>query len=252
MTQEKVLDKLAKLVASREGEAALGNSAAAEAFAEAINSMLLRHELSMEDVPLAGAKEEPIIEQFVDLDAYGIKQSRVRIGWQESLARIVAEAHLCKFLVTAGSNSIIMVGTKQHVAVAEYAYGVLAASANRMSKEARDAYWRENRDDADFESGNFRAAWLRGFIGRIADRFKEAKKAEVKAAVNMSSSTALMRLDDQLAKVAKHVGEKYKTKIRSARLGSGCEAGYQAGRTAADKITLGQKGVGTNSRRMIK
>lgn len=250
MTADKVLDKLSKLKAARDGEAKLGNSATAESFAEAINRLLLQHELSEVDIPLSGAQEEPIVELFVDLRAHGIKHSRVRIGWQEALARIVARAHLCKFLVHQGSNYITFVGTKPHATVAEYAYGVLAASADRMSKVARDVYWKEHRDDPDFQSGNFRAAWLSGFIERIAQRFEEARRAEVKAAGN--SSTALMRLDQALVRAQQHVSDRYKGKARSATMATGCSAGRNEGRAAADRIALNRKGVGASTQKMIK
>lgn len=244
--QDKILDKLSKLKASAEGEAKLGNTAAAEAFASAINRMLLEHELSMTDIPVAGVKEEPIVEVRVNLDAHGIKFSRVRIGWQEALARVVAPAHLCKFLITTGSNYITFVGTTQHATIAEYAYGVLAGAADRMSKEARDEYWRLHRDEPDFESGNFRAAWLQGFIERIAERFREALAAEVKAAP-AGESQALMRVNTALTRAKDYVAEKYKKSTPAAHMGSGISKGYHEGRKAADKITLGQKSVGTST-----
>ena len=62
MTTSRILDKLSKLRAAAEGEAALGNAAAAEAFASTINRMLLQHELSMEDIPQSGVNDEPIVE----------------------------------------------------------------------------------------------------------------------------------------------------------------------------------------------
>jgi hypothetical protein len=250
MTTDKVLDKLSKLKAAREGEAALGNSAAAEAFAEAINRLLIQHELSEVDIPIGGVKDEPIIEQQVDLKQFGIKYSRVRIGWQEALARIVAPAHLCRFLVHSGSNFITFVGTREHVAVAEYAYGVLASAADRMSMKAREDWWKDECGGQHLESGGFRASWLSGFIGRIGERFREARKVEVAQAVN--SSTALMRLDNALTRVSKHIGEKYKSKVRAASTGGNSAAGYRAGRAAADQMKLGQKGVGTSHQRSLK
>ena len=246
---EKILDKLSKLKAAREGEAALGNSAAAEAFAEAINRLLIQHELSEVDIPVGGVKDEPIVEQLVDLKQFGIKHSRVRIGWQEALARIVAQAHLCKFLVATGSNFITFVGTREHVAVAEYAYGVLASAADRMSFAAREQWWKDECGGQHLESNGFRGSWLSGFIGRIGERFKEARKAEVAQAAN--SSTALMRLDNALVRVQKHVDEKYKRKVAGTSMGGNNAAGYRAGRAAADQMKIRQRGVGSSSTKQI-
>jgi hypothetical protein len=236
VTTDKVLDKLAKLKAMAEGEAKLGNSAAAEAFASMINAMLLKHELSMEDIPVPGAPEEPIVEVSVGRDAHGIPRSRSRVAWQEALAHVVAPAHLCKFLVTSGSNRITFVGTRSNATVCEYAYGVLAAAADRMSVEARDKYWREHRNDPDFRSGNFRAAWLMGFILRIGERFAEARRREVEATGN--TSTALIRLDQALVRAKGYVDERYKRKVSGTTWRGGISVGHQAGRAAADRVQI--------------
>lgn len=251
MTTDKILDKLAKLKAAREGEAALGNQAAADAFAQMINSLLLKYELSEADVPLA-PDADPIVERLVDLKANGIGATRVRVGWQECLASIVARAHLCTLLVHPGSNFVTFVGTKGHAAVAEYAYVVLVRSADAMSRRARDDYWREHRRDSDFESGNFRAAWLRGFIGRIAERFAEQREREVQEAAS-GVGTALMRLDQALVRAKGYVDDRYKgQKAAAVRVGSGCLEGQLEGRKAADRMDIGRRGMGQGVRKQVR
>lgn len=245
MTTDKVLDKLSKLKAMQESEEAIGNAAAAEAFASMINTMLLKHELSMVDIPGVATQEEPIVEVSVNLESYNIKKSRVRIGWQETLAYVVAKAHLCKFLVSAGTNKIWFVGTKSNATVAEYAFGVLASAADRMSMGAREQWWKDECGGVHLKSGNYRASWLTGFIERIAERFEEAKRVEVQATGN--PGTALIRLDQALVRAADYVKEKYKKKTASlSGLGIGSSDGYGAGRAAADRMAL-NKGLGANS-----
>ena len=249
--QDKVLDKLAKLKAAAEGEAKLGNTEAAEAFAGMINRMLLQHDLSMADIPTAvGAPEEPIVEQLVDPRKHGIKFTRNRIAWQESLARVVADAHMCRFLVSSGTNYITFVGTRPHVMVAEYAYTVLVRSADQMSMKARHDWWKEVHGGVHVKSGNFRAAWLLGFIERISERFAEVRRTEVKAAAN--SSTALMCINKALTRANSYVAEKYKRNAGRVHLQTGNWEGQKRGRAAADKIAIGQKGVGSNTVGLLK
>lgn len=240
MTTEKILDKLSKLKAARDGEAAIGNAAAAEAFAGMINRMLLQHELSEIDIPI-NADADPIVELLVDPRRHGIAFSRVRVGWQEALAGIVARAHLCKFLVTRGTNFVTFVGTRSHVAVAEYAYVVLVNAAATMSFKAREEWWKTECGGQHLKSGNYRAAWLSGFVSRIAERFVEARRAVVQASGN--ASTALVRLNQQLVRAEAYVGEKYKRKSPATSMSTGNWDGVKAGRAAADKVALGQKGV---------
>lgn len=251
MTTDKILDKLAKLRAARDGEAKIGNQAAADAFAGMINKMLLEHELSETDIPLP-ADQDPIVEQMFDPRAHGMKFSNTRVAWQETLAGVVAYAHLCKILVHSGSNYVTFVGTKSHVAVAEYAFVVLVRAADEMSKKARDDYWRQYRNDPDFESGNFRASWLRGFIGRIAERFREIREAEVQAAP--SSSTALVRLNQALVRANDYIKNMEGVKKALAvRMRRGNAEGMVEGRKAADRMDIGRRGVrgGGSSTRQI-
>lgn len=241
MTTDKVLDKLAKMKAAQEGEAAIGNQAAADAFAAAINRMLLQHELSIEDIKIK-TDDDPIVELLVDLKKYNVPFVRTRVGWQEAIARIVANAHMCQFLVSTGTNYITFVGTKSHTAVAEYAYGVLVDSAARLSWNARNEWWKKECGGVHLKSGNFRGAWLAGFVERIAQRFDEARRQEVREAP-IGSSQALMRIDQALVRAKQHIAEKYTRKVAPTAMRGGNYEGRMAGRAAADKMAIGRKGV---------
>lgn len=255
--QQKILNKLIKLQAAREGEAALGNSAAAEAFAGMINKMLHEHELSPSDIDYARATDkDPVIEVRVNLGTYKIKSKRQRSAWQESLARIVANAHLCKYLITTGSNQIYFVGTKSHAMVAEYAYGTLVPLAEKMSKVEMYRYGAEvfKRDGNWAAKNGFRQAWLSAFIERISERFKEARSAAV-AESPVGASTALIRLSGALRKAEKYVDDKFKSKrgVSALNLPHGGHAeARQRGRAAADAMTLGRAVGGAPTRGLLK
>jgi hypothetical protein len=256
--KEKVLARLVKMQASRDGEAVLGNSEAAEAFAAAINRMLLEHELSPSDIDYARATDkDPVIEIQAKLLTYGIDVKKQRIAWQESLARIVAKAHLCTFLIRRGSNEIFFVGTKSHATVAEYAYGTLVPAAEKMSTKAKYAYGHEcfKRDGHWKGVNGFREAWLAAFIDRIGERFEEARRAAVATAPE-GSSVALMRLDGALIKARKYTDDKFQGRrgvsaLNSMRVNSNLEGGRR-GRAAADAMTIGRRGVsGASDRKRI-
>ena len=98
--KNKIMDRLIKLQAQRDGEAEIGNLEASEAFAGMINKMLIEHELNPSDIDYARAADrDPVIEIRCDLAKYGVDKKKSRIAWQEQLARIVSHANLCKFLV---------------------------------------------------------------------------------------------------------------------------------------------------------
>lgn len=250
--QEKVLRRLVKLQASKESEAKIGNAEAAEAFASMINKMLIDYELSPSDIDYARtADRDPVIEMQVNLGTYKIRTQKTRIAWQESLARVVAKAHLCTFLLRPRSNDIWFVGTKSHAMVAEYAYGTLVPIIDKLSDVEYYAYLNKcQREGNSKKAHGYRPAWLAAFVNRIDERFFETRKVAVADAP--SQSQALMRLDGALMKVRKYVEDKFAAgrgtagSLSSARFHA---AGRDAGRAAADRVVLGRRGVsGTSSK----
>lgn len=254
--QEKILKRLVKLRASKESEAAIGNAAAAEAFASMINKMLIEYELNPSDIDYARtADHDPVVEVMVNLGVHKIRPQKTRIAWQESLARIVAKAHLCTFLLSRGSNKIWFVGTKSHATVAEYAYGTLVPVIDRLSDiEYYTFLGKCQREGNSKLAHGFRPAWLDAFVTRVEERFFEARKAAVTAAPN--ESQALMRLDGALVKVRRYIEDKFERRKGAADALNGGRkhhvAGRTAGRAAADRIPLGRRGVDGSSIKMIK
>lgn len=261
--RERVLRKLVKMQQVRDGEAALGNAAAAEAFAAAINRMLIEHELHPSDVDYArAADDDPVIEVPVDLAQYDIERKRQRVAWQEHLARTVARAHLCTFLVLRGSNKIWFVGTRSHAVVAEYAYGTMARAAAVLCRQAYHEYGlacakQAGRSGWMAGAPGFCEAWLSSFITRIAQRLDEARQAAVaEVAADMPGGTevALMRLDGALTKARTYVDNKFKGKGIGALGGAwrrGNDAGAAAGRAAADSMAIGRRAVHAAARAQL-
>lgn len=261
--KEKMIAKLVKMQASRDSEAAIGNTEAAEAFASAINRMLIEYELNPTDLDYARATDkDPVIEMRVDLTKYAIDKKKTRVAWQESLARVVAKAHFCTFLLRPGSNTIWFVGTKSHATVAEYVYGTLVPAANTMSIKEKYRYGAEcfKRDGHWKGVNGFREAWLTSFIERITERFDEARQAVVtELAVEMPGGTshALVRLNGALVKVNQYIDDKFKSRRSGAHaLSSGRSnnaEGAARGRAAANSMTIGRRGVtGSATRGLLK
>lgn len=244
---EKLLDKLGKLITAREGEAAIGNEAAAEAFAGAINRLLLAHDLSLSDVEHAARlKDDPIVEVKANLEKFGVDLKQARVGWQEAMAQIVAKAHLCEFLIARGANSVWFVGTREHVTVAEYAYGTLVAAVDKLSWDAYNKrfYGLKGRGEDVRLARGYRASWLAAFVVRIAERFKEAQMG---AFANVAPGVGLMRINQSLAKAKAHVDAKFagKPSIPSARMDKARDrTGWADGKRAADSVPLDRRGMG--------
>jgi hypothetical protein len=254
--REKVLRRLVKMQACRDSEAKLGNEHAAEAFAAAVNRMMIENELKPSDLDYQRAKlDDPVVQVFVELGKHGVERKKVRIAWQESLARVVANAHLCRFLVRQGSNDIWFVGTRSHATVAEYVYAILAREADKLAdKEYLRYFYRKQAEGRVEAARGFRAAWLDAFVSRVEERLEAERDAAVKKAaadVPGGESVALMRIDGALAKVAAYMDDKFKRKARHAARLNGGRAGHVDGRAwgraAADRMPIGRRGVETGA-----
>jgi hypothetical protein len=246
----KILDKLAKLKAMRDGAAKIGSMDEADAFAQTIQRMLLEHELSEIDVEMHSATaEDPIVEVPFDHFAYGVAFKRTRVAWEQALADFVAKAHLSTIYVNPGSNRITFVGTKPNAMMAEYCYGVLAKAAHDMSIKARLTWCNEQRKNGTYGEGtnDYRAAWLNAFVHRIRERFEEQRKKSVEETGNVG--TAMIRLDSQLVRAKEYLKnpEKFKkTPGIRQRVGANAD-GRRDGRNAADKLAIDRRGVGAGT-----
>jgi hypothetical protein len=197
-----------------------------------------------------------VIEIRVDLEKYGIKPQRTRIAWQESLARIVAKAHLCTFLIIPGTNKITFVGTKSHAMVAEYAYGILCPATHKMADKEYHTYrFKCEREGDSTKAYGYRPAWLAAFLERIQERFDEARKSAVAESVPVGcdTSTALIRLDGAMVKVREYIDGKFgKRRSYASALNGGSshhQDGRAHGRAAADRMVIGRKGITASTTR---
>ncbi|MFI5222847.1 MAG: hypothetical protein ACHQX3_01170 [Nitrospirales bacterium] len=249
---QKIINRIVKLQKQADGEAHLGNAAAAESFAAMANKLLLDHELSASDLDYGRkSTDDPIIEKYVNFGAYKMKKTKTRIGWQEALARLVANAHLCSFLLIPGSNQIIFVGTKSHATVAEYVFGTMVPAVDKMADVEYYAFY--NRMAAagrGAEARGYRKGWLDAFVTRIGQRFQEEREAAIQRAHvdnAMPSSTSLMRISGSMTRVREYIDNKFasrrKTYVGEVKFRHNHAAGQRDGKAAADRINLGRRGV---------
>lgn len=253
--RQKIIKKLVKMQASAASEAKLGNSEAAETFAAAINRMLIEYELNPTDLDYARATDDdPVIQVEADLAKYDIPQKKHRIAWQEELARIVANAHLCQFLVHRKANSIWFVGTRAHAVVAEYVYCILVRSAFYMSDEELFFYQsRVEMEGQPWKAKGFQESWLSSFVHRVRERLDEERKKviaeETARHQGLSNDQALMRLSGALVKAQKYVDDMFRGRkdhkpVHALNMGYGSNyEGRTAGRAAADRMPIGRRGV---------
>lgn len=247
MTDDKVLEKLQKIKAHADSAKKIGSLEEAEAFAQMLQRLLLKHKLELTDIELEQEeKDEPV--EASEIDWEDIKVRSTRIAWIEQLAIIIAKAHFCRVLVHPGSSQITLVGRRTDSSVAEYMIVTLTRAADRLARAERRAYRREvfRRDGTKDAAAGFKAAFLKSFINRLAERYEAEKRAQT-----ATSSTALVRFNRADSAVRDWFSG-HRTKrasiVRGSRHDHNAE-GHRRGAAAADRINLRANGVGTTPTR---
>lgn len=204
----KILERIKKLVELARSEEKLGNIEAAATIAAKVQRMLLRHDLTMDDVEVAESDKEGYVMVTCTPPPHILR--RHRVGWQEDLAASIAEAHMCKSLVLQDSNVQVFAGKKQDAEVCDYMYMVLVTAAVQIADESYEATI--NRLYANFgyprDCGlldnrlvGFKDAFYVGFVLAIGNRYMQTAKDIREEATKGGESVAMIRLTDQLVEI---------------------------------------------------
>lgn len=226
--RDKILDKLQKLKAHAESAAKIGSVEEAEAFAAMLQQLMLKHKISMTDIEVAEEAEADPIERL-SINWQDIKVRSNRVAWIERLAGIVARAYFCRILVNPGSSRITLVGRKSDIAIAEFMIVTLTRLAERLAKKEFGIVYRQNRQAAH----GFKDSFLKSFIIRLDERFREERDAATKG------STALVRVNAAEAAVNEYM-EQFKKKaaiVKGSRQDPNA-LGWRRGREVADEVSL--------------
>ena len=254
--QEKLLEKLKNIANQAEGEAAVGNEAAAHNINRLLQKLLIKNRMTMADLEKAGGAtaeqaREPVGKRYVRWEKHGMKAKRKRVAWIEKLASIIATPHGCRILVIRGSNTIIFVGLQSSTLVCEQMLVTMVKTAEYVSyKEYCSFYNRVLREDGDASRARgYQAAWLLGFVERVRERlhdalhpFKELSEEDEP----QEHSTALTLFKKDIVLADEYIAN-MKTGMASAIGGRGGDnyEGRRDGRAYANRVKLGQESIGS-------
>jgi hypothetical protein len=120
--QEKIIDKLRKLLAHKESAEQIGSIQEAKTFAARISKLLSGYKLEMSDISNNQEVEENIEKEFVDLESLGIPQTMRKDELLATLANIVAKANFCMVVSSHKSNRFYLIGKKTDKQIALYIF----------------------------------------------------------------------------------------------------------------------------------
>lgn len=245
---DQIIEKIQKLQNHAMKSEELGNEAEAQVFAAKIQELLLRYELSMDDIAVEKMVEmkEEIGSERVRWENYGLESTQRRCNWIEMLANIITKAYACKFLVHPCSNHISIVGHKTNRELAVYTFVSLVRAADGLSTKAYQRVYAQNRNEAS----GYRKSWLLGFCSKIQERLQILKNNPI-AQDGTNLSTALVRIDRKREEVENYVYIDMGCKKAHGlnHISTHNRNGYRDGQEYASKISF-TKGLNKTSHQM--
>ena len=129
--RKRILAKIKKLLALKEGAEKIGSEGEAYAAANGVHRLLTEYNLSMSDVlGEDGERKGPKIEQ-----SEGISYMSHFGLWKQKLIGIICRYNYCQSIISPRTKQVIIVGQEDNIAVCHQLYDYLVKAFVRLAKE---------------------------------------------------------------------------------------------------------------------
>lgn len=134
--RKRILAKIKKLLALKEGAEKIGSEGEAYAAANGVHRLLTEYNLSMADVMGEnGESKGPKIEQSEGVSYFS------HFGlWKQELMGIICKYNYCTSLVSPRTKQVVIVGQEDNIAVCHQLYDYLVKAFVRLAKERFQDY----------------------------------------------------------------------------------------------------------------
>lgn len=251
--QEKTLDRIKKLLAQANDDAC--TQAEAAAFAAKAAEIAAREQLELSEIDWAERKAgAPIGTYHFWPEEHDIKRSKVRVKWMEQLVSMIARSQQCR-IVLMGGNTYDIIGRKGNVEIASYLAAFLVRFVVNMSERDYRKVFYGNRTSGKRAAGEkrtvhaalgFKESWRQSFVAEVRRRLAELA-GDLK--VEYATSTALVRLDNELDDVQRFMDENLnlgKARALSTKRSTNTQ-GMRDGREAGSNVDVTGRGVNKSS-----
>jgi hypothetical protein len=243
VTEERIVEKLRKLVEHERSARSIGNLEEAETFAGKIQELLLRHKLEMSDVEYRAEEEkEPVLKEFIPAEEWSRVSATLRLqSWIGILVAAVAKANFCN--AVRSGKGICLLGRASDREACKLTFRYLYEIALEVAPREAQAYAMTDQFLHDRlltgQSGavlmrTFQSGWKLGYASALYTRL-EAQRGQVLAGVR---EQCLVRID-QLEKAVAEATKVYFPFLRkSGAVRTKGVNGYRAGQKYGSEIGI--------------
>lgn len=240
-----LLDKLNKLKNLQEGAVSVGSLAEAENAGAKYQDLLLKWNLSEEDVRNSSIEQkvQMLEESFDTKTQFAWRAS----DWVHRLLKTVARTSMCDVIIM-GNGITNVLGEKQNVALVIYFTEQLIS---KITIAYRAAWINYNGDE---NSKLFRRSFLTGAVDAISSRlYNELSKAKKESQLHKTGLEIVLVKKGEMTKKYMDEQHPHSRTVRARSGSTGSISGYMQGKEAGGKMGL-NKGVGGGSagRRLLE
>ena len=135
--RKRILAKIKKLLALKEGAEKIGSEGEAYAAASGVHRLLTEYNLSMADVMGEdGERKGPKIEE-----SDGISYASHFGLWKQKLMGIICRYNYCQSIISPLTKQVVIVGQEDNIAVCHQLYDYLVKAFVRLAKEKFQNYY---------------------------------------------------------------------------------------------------------------
>lgn len=237
---QKIIDKIIKMMEKAESAKEIGSIAEAETFAAKAQDLLAKYNLSKSDLTKEEAAAEIIhIEMPSKVPGIGGRSSF-------NIMAVIARFNWCQAYTygKSSANKMIMIGSPENIEVCQYIHSTVMAAFMRVGKVEYKEYkenftWDQNpRTGKPVGFDTFMRTFLKGASDGLHLKLKAEREEFMK---NNDSSTAIIRTNEVV--IQDYVTEKWGGTGRGRRTSySNAGDAYSAGKKAGQNVKI-NKGV---------
>lgn len=258
--QEKVLDKIRKLVTLANDGAATEHEAARAM--ERVHAILAKHNLTMDDV--VEHSEAQTRDEMGTVTTDSMSQ-RYNDPFRRILLAAVADLYFCKYLYQKvpmeGKRSNRMQEGVKHMFIGKAHNAAVARMMGEYLIQTVVRLAHENAKEHSFVTSSKRWAYIRSFCNgatnRLVERMKEQKRAAQHGEVHDTEGNTLPVLasmyDHEMSLAQQYMQETFgKIRRTSTRMTIKDQGAFKDGQTAGDSISLSaQMGAQSSNRKRV-
>lgn len=203
-----ILQKIRKLLNLKESAEKVGNEGEAYAAAKGVHRLILKYNLSMEDVKDAGQEKGGIdigeTESISYNDKYGC--------WKRGLLQVICQFNFCQGLIQSGNKSFSIVGEKQNIIIVKKLYEYLVAAFRHLaSLEFKKWLKRAVKDVTEYaaargkwvpfnyledtikkkESKTFYRSYYKGVVDGLYEQYRQMQPSSEETALMVTHNKAI-------------------------------------------------------------